>query len=238
MIAYKRVLLKLSGEALSGGTGFGIDHDTVDDVCAKIKEIIDLGVQVSIVCGGGNFWRGAKNGHKMDRVQADYMGMLATVMNGLCLQDALDQIGIGSSLETPIEMTEIAEPFVKRKALKHLNKGRVVIFACGTGHPYFSTDTCAALRAVETESDIILCGKTIDAVYSADPKTDPNAVRYEHISFQDVLEKNLKVMDATAIALCRDNNMPIRVFAMADTENIVRLIKGEQLGTLVDGQEG
>ena len=152
------------------------------------------------------------------------------------LQDALDQIGIESSLETPIEMTDIAEPFVKRKALKHLNKGRAVIFACGTGHPYFSTDTCAALRAVETESDIILCGKTIDAVYSADPKQDPNAIRYEHISFQDVLEKNLKVMDATAIALCRDNNMPIRVFAMADTENIVRLIKGEKLGTLVDAE--
>ena len=236
MIAYKRVLLKISGEALAGDEHHGINNDVVGAICEKVKEIVNMGVQVSIVVGGGNFWRGAKNGQKMDRTTADYMGMLATAINGLALQDALEQRGIFTRLQTAIEMREIAEPFIKRKALKHLEKGRVVIYACGTGNPYFSTDTAAALRAAETESEIILLAKTIDAVYSADPKEDPNAVKYDHISYQEVLEKNLKVMDSTATALCKDNNIPLQVFAISDPDNIVRIICGENVGTRVDNQ--
>ena len=234
MIAYKRVLLKISGEALAGDEHHGINNDIVGDICEKVKEIVNMGFQVSIVVGGGNFWRGAKNGQKMERTTADYMGMLATAINGLALQDALEQRGIYTRLQTAIEMREIAEPFIKRKALKHLERGRVVIFACGTGNPYFSTDTAAALRAAETESEIILLAKTIDAVYSADPKVDPNAVKYDHITYQEVLEKNLKVMDSTATALCKDNNIPLQVFAISDPENIVRIICGENIGTRVD----
>lgn len=234
MIAYKRVLLKLSGEALSGNEGHGIDPDVVGAICDKVKEVVDMGVQVSIVVGGGNFWRGLKNGKKMnDRSTADYMGMLATAMNGLALQDALESRGIYTRLQTAIEMREIAEPFIKRKAAKHLERGRVVIFACGTGHPFFSTDTAAALRAAETESEVILLAKTIDGVYSADPKLDPTAVKYDKISYKDVLEQDLKVMDSTATALCKDNNIPILVFAIDDPENIVRAINGEKIGTVV-----
>ena len=234
MIAYKRILLKLSGEALSGEAGHGIDPDVISGICDKIKEIVEMGVQVSIVVGGGNFWRGLKNGKKMnDRSTADYMGMLATVMNGLALQDALEERGIYTRVQTSIEMREIAEPFIKRKATKHLEKGRVVIFSCGTGHPYFSTDTAAALRAAETESEVILLGKTIDGVYSADPKLDSSAVKYDSISYKEVLAQDLKVMDSTATALCKDNNIPLRVFAISDPENIVRIIKGENIGTIV-----
>lgn len=233
MIAYKRVLLKLSGEALAGKEGHGIDPDVVGKICDKVKEIVQMGVQVSIVVGGGNFWRGARNGHKMDRVAADYMGMLATAMNGLALQDSLEARGIYTRLQTAIEMREIAEPYIKRKAAKHLDRGRVVIFACGTGHPYFSTDTAAALRAAETESEVILLAKTIDGVYSADPKIDKNAKKYDKISYKDVLAQDLKVMDSTATALCKDNNIPLQVFAISDPENIVRVIKGEKIGTLV-----
>jgi uridylate kinase len=233
MIAYKRVLLKLSGEALSGNEGHGIDPDVVGNICDKIKEIVEMGVQVSIVVGGGNFWRGARTGHKMDRATADYMGMLATAMNGLALQDALEARGIYTRLQTAIEMREIAEPYIKRKAAKHLEKGRVVIFSCGTGHPYFSTDTAAALRAAETESEVILLAKTIDGVYSADPKIDKTAVKYDEISYKDVLAQDLKVMDSTATALCKDNKIPLLVFAISDPENIVRAIKGEKIGTIV-----
>ena len=234
MVAYKRVLLKLSGEALSGKEGHGIDADVVGAICDKVKEIVDMGVQVSIVVGGGNFWRGLKNGKKMnDRATADYMGMLATAMNGLALQDALEARGIYTRLQTAIEMREIAEPYIKRKAAKHLERGRVVIFACGTGHPFFSTDTAAALRAAETESEVILLAKTIDGVYSADPKIDPTAVKYDKISYKDVLDQDLKVMDSTATALCKDNNIPLLVFAISDPENIVRAIKGEVVGTVV-----
>ena len=233
MIAYKRVLLKLSGEALAGKEGHGIDSDVVGNICDKVKEIVQMGVQVSIVVGGGNFWRGTRNGHKMDRVVADYMGMLATVMNGLALQDSLESKGIYTRLQTAIEMREIAEPYIKRKAAKHLEKGRVVIFACGTGHPYFSTDTTAALRAAETESEVILLAKTIDGVYSADPKIDKNATKYDKISYKEVLAQDLKVMDSTATALCKDNNIPLLVFAISDPENIVRAIKGEKVGTIV-----
>ena len=234
MVAYKRILLKLSGEALSGKEGHGIDPEVVGAICDKVKEVVDMGVQVSIVVGGGNFWRGLKNGKKMnDRSTADYMGMLATAMNGLALQDALESRGIYTRLQTAIEMREIAEPFIKRKAAKHLERGRVVIFACGTGHPFFSTDTAAALRAAETESEVILLAKTIDGVYSADPKLDPTAVKYDKISYKDVLDQDLKVMDSTATALCKDNNIPLLVFAISDPENIVRAVKGEKIGTIV-----
>ncbi len=233
MVAYKRVLLKLSGEALAGKEGHGIDPDVVGAISDKVKEVVEMGVQVSIVVGGGNFWRGAKNGHKMDRASADYMGMLATAMNGLALQDALEARGMYTRLQTAIEMREIAEPYIKRKATKHLEKGRVVIFACGTGHPFFSTDTGAALRAAETESEVILLAKTIDGVYSADPKLDKTAVKYDKITYQEVLEKDLKVMDSTATALCKDNNIPLLVFAIDEPENIVKAVKGENIGTIV-----
>lgn len=233
MLAYKRVLLKLSGEALSGEEGHGINPDIINNICDKVKEIVQMGVEVSIVVGGGNFWRGPRNGKKMDRATADYMGMLATAMNALALQDALESKGIQTRVQTAIEMREIAEPYIKRKAQKHLQRGRVVIFACGTGHPYFSTDTAAALRAVETESEVILLAKTIDGVYSADPKIDKSAVKYDQISYIDILNKDLKVMDSTATSLCRDNNMPLLVFAISDPENIVRAINGENVGTIV-----
>ena len=229
---YKRVLLKLSGEALAGSKGNGIDAKTVGEICDKIKEIVDLGVKVGIVVGGGNFWRG-RNGHQMERTTADYMGMLATAMNGLALQDALEARGVYSRVQTSKEMREIAEPFIQRKAMKHLEKGRVVIFACGTGHPYFTTDTAAALRATEMNAEVILLGKSIDAVYSADPKLDPNATKFEEISYIDVLNKDLKVMDSTATAMCRDNNIPLLVFGIADPQNIVRAVKGEKIGTIV-----
>ena len=231
-LKYKRVLLKLSGEALAGKQKTGVDVETVGKICDKIKEIVEMGVQVAIVVGGGNFWRG-RNGHQMERTTADYMGMLATAMNGLALQDALESRGVYTRVQTAIEMREIAEPYIKRKAIKHLEKGRVVIFACGTGNPYFTTDTAAALRAAETEADVILLGKAIDAVYSADPKLDPTAERYDEITYLDVLNKDLKVMDSTATALCRDNNIPLLVFGIADPENIVRAVKGEKIGTVV-----
>ena len=231
-LKYKRVLLKLSGEALAGSKGNGVDAKTVGEICDKIKEIVDLGVKVGIVVGGGNFWRG-RNGHQMERTTADYMGMLATAMNGLALQDALEARGVYSRVQTSIEMREIAEPFIQRKAMKHLEKGRVVIFACGTGHPYFTTDTAAALRATEMNAEVIRLGKSIDAVYSADPKLDPNATKFEEISYIDVLNKDLKVMDSTATAMCRDNNIPLLVFGIADPQNIVRAVKGEKIGTIV-----
>lgn len=231
-LKYKRVLLKLSGEALAGSKGNGVDAKTVGEICDKIKEIVDLGVKVGIVVGGGNFWRG-RNGHQMERTTADYMGMLATAMNGLALQDALEARGVYSRVQTSIEMREIAEPFIQRKAMKHLEKGRVVIFACGTGHPYFTTDTAAALRATEMNAEVILLGKSIDAVYSADPKLDPNATKFEEISYIDVLNKDLKVMDSTATAMCRDNNIPLLVFGIADPQNIVKAVKGEKIGTIV-----
>ena len=233
MLAYKRVLLKLSGEALAGAEKHGIDPDVVGAICDQVKTIVEMGVEVSIVVGGGNFWRGAKNGHKMERTTADYMGMLATAINGLALQDALEARGIFTRLQTAIEMREIAEPYIKRKAAKHLSKGRVVIFACGTGNPYFTTDTAAALRAAETESEVILLAKTIDGVYSADPKIDKTAVKYDEITYLDILNRDLKVMDSTATSLCKDNNIPLIVFGIDEPENMVKIIKGEKIGTIV-----
>ena len=232
-VKYKRVLLKLSGEALAGGQGTGIDIKTLGEICDKVKEVTDLGVQVSIVVGGGNFWRGRRNGEQMEKTTADYMGMLATTMNALALQDALEARGKYTRVQTAIEMREIAEPFIKRKAVKHLERGRIVIFACGTGNPYFTTDTAAALRAAETEAEVILLGKNIDGVYSADPRLDPTATKYDEISYAEVLSKDLKVMDSTATALCKDNNIPLQVFGIADPENIVRVVKGEKIGTIV-----
>lgn len=232
-LKYKRVLLKLSGEALAGNQKTGINPDVIGKICDQIKILVDMGVEVSIVVGGGNFWRG-RYGLNMERTTSDYMGMLATAMNGLALQDSLEARGLYTRLQTAIEMREIAEPYIKRKALKHLDRNRVVIFACGTGSPYFTTDTAAALRAAETEADVILLAKTIDGVYSADPKLDPTATKYDKISYLDVLNKDLKVMDSTATALCKDNNIPILVFAIAQPENMVKAVKGENVGTIVE----
>ncbi len=229
---YKRVLLKLSGEVMAGEQKQGVNAKVVDEICDKIKEVVDLGVEIAIVVGGGNFWRG-RDGHHMERNTADYMGMLATVMNALALQDALEAKGLYSRVQTALKIEEVAEPFIQRKAMKHLRKGRVVIFAAGLGHPYFTTDTAAVLRATEIDADIILLGKAIDAVYSADPKIDKNAQKFDKISYLDVLNKDLKVMDSTATALCKDNNIPLLVFGISDPENIVRAVKGEKIGTIV-----
>ena len=231
-IKYKRILLKLSGEALAGENKTGISPEVLDDITAQVKDLRDLGVEVAIVVGGGNFWRG-KNGHNMERTTSDYMGMLATTINALALQDALEAKGMFTRVQTAIEMREIAEPYIKRKAAKHLEKGRIVIFAAGTGNPFFTTDTCAALRAAEIDAEVILVAKTIDGVYSADPKEDPNAVKYDEISYLDILNKNLKVMDSTSISLCKDNNIPLIIFAMSEEGNMVRAVKGEKVGTLV-----
>lgn len=231
-VKYKRVLLKLSGEALAGDKKTGVYADVIGSICDQIKNVVDLGVEVGIVVGGGNFWRG-KYGHEMERTTSDYMGMLATTMNALALQDALEARGLKTRVQTAIEMRQIAEPYIRRKAVKHLERGRIVIFACGTGNPYFSTDTGAALRAAEINAEIILLAKTIDGVYSADPKIDPNAVKYDEISYTDILTKDLKVMDSTATALCRDNQIPLMVFEIAKPENMVKIVKGEKIGTIV-----
>ena len=231
-VKYKRVLLKLSGEALAGEAGRGIDVETIGKICDEVKNIVDLGVEVAIVVGGGNFWRG-KYGHQMERTTSDYMGMLATTMNALALQDAIESRGVYTRVQTAIEMRQIAEPFIKRKATRHLEKGRVVIFACGVGSPYFSTDTGAALRAAEINADVILFAKTIDGVYSADPKLDKTAVKYDEITYLDILNKDLKVMDSTAASLCKDNHIPIVVFGLDKPENIVKIIKGERIGTII-----
>lgn len=231
-IKYKRVLLKLSGEAIGGPEGKGVNAQTLGKICDQIKNIIDLGVQVAIVVGGGNFWRG-RYGHQMERTTSDYMGMLATTMNGLALQDSLEARGLTTRLQTAIEMRQIAEPYIRRKATKHLEKGRIVIFACGTGNPFFTTDTAAALRSAEIEADVILLAKTIDAVYSEDPKVDPNAQRYDEITYLDILNKDLKVMDATAVSLCKDNQIPLIVFGIDEPENIVKIVKGEKIGTYI-----
>lgn len=231
-VAYKRVLLKISGEALAGEQKHGIDVETLGKICDKVKEIVGMGVEVAIVVGGGNFWRG-RYGHQMEKTTSDYMGMLATTINGLALQDALKSKGLKATVQTMIDMIKIAEPYTKRNAMKRLNDGEVLIFTCGTGSPFFTTDTGAALKAAEIEADAILLAKTCDGVYSADPKLDPNAVKYDEITYLDVLNQQLKVMDTTATSLCMDNNIPLVVFGIDDPENIVRIIKGEKIGTLV-----
>ena len=228
---YKRVLLKLSGEALAGDEKKGINFDTVGEICDQVKELTEMGTEVAIVVGGGNFWRGAKV--EMDRTTSDYMGMLATAMNGLALQSVLEEKGLDTRLQTAIEMRQMAEPYIKRRAVRHLQKGRVVIFGCGTGNPYFTTDTAAVLRAAEIGAEVILVGKTIDGVYSADPKNDANAVKFDEISYDEILKQDLKVMDGASIALCRDNNIKLIVFELAKPENIIKAVKGEKIGTLV-----
>jgi len=231
---YKRVLLKLSGEALAGNKSFGLDFDVIRSVCKVIKECVQLGVQVGIVIGGGNFWRGVKDGGgKMERTRADHMGMMATVMNCLAVADVLEQMEVPVRVQTAVEMRSIAEPYIRLKADKHLNNGRVVIFGCGTGSPYFSTDTAAVLRAAEINADVILLAKNVDGVYSADPKKDPDAVKFDSISYDDVLARHLAVMDTTATSLSMDNNIPVILFALKDPENIKRVILGEKIGTVV-----
>ena len=229
---YKRILLKLSGEALAGERGFGIDAPTLGKVCDSIKKVADMGVEIAIVIGGGNFWRGRK-AEDMERTTADYMGMLATIMNGQALQDALEYRGLDTRLQTSIEMRQIAELYIRRKAVRHLEKRRVVIFAGGTGNPFFSTDTCAALSATEINAEIILFGKTIDGVYDSDPKENPNAKKYDEISYTEILKNNLKVMDSTAASLCRDNHVETMIFALSDPENIIKAVCGEHIGTFV-----
>ena len=233
-LKYKRILLKVSGEALAGEAHRGLDFDVIGSVCDVIKRCVEIGVQVGIVVGGGNIWRGLKDGgDRMERTRADHMGMLATVINSLALADSLEQRGVPVRVQTAIEMNRIAEPYIRSKAIRHLEKGRVVIFGCGTGNPFFSTDTGAALRAVEIGADAILLAKNIDGVYSADPAKDPEAVKYDEISYDDVLKAHLMVMDTTATSLSMDNHMPIVVFALKDPENILRVIKGEEVGTIV-----
>ena len=229
---YKRVLLKLSGEALAGEQKTGVNVEVVGKICDKIKEVTEMGVEVGIVVGGGNFWRG-RNGHQMERATADYMGMLATAMNGLALQDALEARGVNSRVQTAIEMREIAEPFIQRKADKHLNRGRVVIFACGTGHPYFSTDTATVLRAIEIEADGIYLAKAIDGVYDSDPKTNPAAKKYDELSIEEVVEKKLAVVDLTASIMCLENKMPMYVFGLNEENSIVNALTGKFNGTKV-----
>ncbi len=232
-LKYKRVLLKISGEAMAGEKGFGLDTDIIDRIAEKVKDAVDMGAEVAIVVGGGNFWRG-RSGGNMDRTRADHMGMLATVINSLALLDSLEQQGLDARVQTAIEMRQIAEPYIRNRATRHLEKGRVVIFGCGTGNPFFSTDTGAALRAAEIDADCILLAKKVDAVYDSDPNINPNAKKYDHIKYSEVLAQNLKVMDSTATALCMDNNIPIIVFGLDDPENIKRALKGEAIGTLVD----
>jgi len=231
-IQYKRVLLKISGEALAGEKGFGLCEKTLDKVAKSIKTIVDKGAEVCIVVGGGNIWRG-RTGENMDRTRADHMGMLATAINALALCSTLESLGVETRVQTSIEMRQIAELYIRNKAIRHLEKGRVVIFGCGTGNPFMSTDTTAALRAVETDAEIILFGKKVDAVYDSDPNVNPDAKKFDSLTYTDILSMNLGVMDSTAASMCRDNNMPILVFGLDDPDNIVRAIEGENIGTFV-----
>ena len=229
---YKRVLLKISGEALAGSDHFGINEAMTQKVAKEVKQIHDLGVEVAIVVGGGNFWRG-RTSKDMDRATADYMGMLATVMNSLALQDAFLALGVPAKVQTAIEMKEIAEPYARRRALSHLEHGDIVIFGAGTGSPFFSTDTAAALRAAEIDADVILLAKNVDGVYDSDPATNPNAVRFDELTHMEVVENDLKVMDLTAATLCKDNHIIIHVFAIAEEGNVVKAIAGEKIGTII-----
>ena len=228
---YKRVLLKISGEALAGEKGFGINNEIVNEIATAIKQIHEVGVEVTVVVGGGNFWRG-RTSEGMDRTTADYIGMLATVMNSLALQDSLENMDVQTRVQTAIEMKQMAEPYIRRKAVRHLEKNRVVIFGSGTGNPYFSTDTAAALRAAEMEAEVILLAKNVDAVYDKDPKVHADAVKFDELTYLEVLQKELIVMDSTATSLCMDNGIPIKVFELS-TENIIKAVMGEKIGTIV-----
>ncbi len=234
-IAYKRILLKLSGEVLAGPAGKGIDDETVIKICKSVKKVADMGVDIGIVVGGGNFWRGRTSEH-MDRTRADHIGMLATAMNSLALCDALEQLGADVRVQTAIEMRQIAEPYIRNRAIRHFEKGRIVIFGCGTGSPFFSTDTAAALRSVEINADALLKATNVDGVYDKDPNKFDDAVKFDTVSFQEVITRDLKVMDSTAFSLCKDNDMPIIVFNLEDPENIGRVVSGENIGTTVKNQ--
>ena len=234
MANYKRILLKLSGEALMGEQKFGIDTNVVLQYAEEIKTIVDQGAEVAIVIGGGNIYRGIEASRTgIDRVQGDYMGMLATVINSMALQSGIEKLGVSTRLLTALEIRQVAEPFIKRRAVRHLEKGRVVIFGAGTGNPYFTTDTAAALRATEIEADVILKGTRVDGIYDSDPEKNPNAVRYEQVTFQEAISKKLNVMDMTAFTLCQENNIPIMVFDMNRKGNLQRIVEGEKVGTLV-----
>lgn len=234
---YKRILLKLSGEALAGQQGYGIDPDIIRGIAEEIREVVDLGLEIAIVIGGGNIFRGVSAASVgMDRASADYMGMLATVMNSLALQDALEKAGVNTRVQSAIEMQAIAEPYIRRRAVRHLEKGRVVIFGAGTGNPFFTTDTAASLRAVEIGAEILIKATKVDGVYSADPNKDKNAVKYDQLTYLDVLKQGLQVMDSTATSLCMDNDLPILVFDLTSSGNIKRVVCGEQIGTLVKGE--
>lgn len=236
MPQYKRILLKLSGEVLAGGQKLGLDFDTVNSICSAIKEVVQMGVQVAIVVGGGNFFRG-RTGGNMDHTRADHMGMLATVMNSLALADGLEQQGVPVRVQTAITMQQIAEPYIRNKAVRHLEKGRVVIFGCGTGNPFFTTDTAAALRAAEIDADIMFKASNVDGIYDKDPHKYPDAKKYDYLSFTDILAHDLRVMDGTAASLCRDNKLPILVFNLEDPANIVKAVQGENIGTIVKEDE-
>lgn len=235
---YRRIVLKLSGEALSGDRGYGIDPKVIQSIAKQVKEIAELGVEIALVVGAGNIWRGKAGSEMgMDRANADYMGMLATIMNSLALQDSLENLGIPTRVQTSIEMRQVAEPYIRRKAIRHLEKKRVVIFAAGTGNPYFSTDTTAALRAAEIEADVILMAKNnVDGVYNADPKLDENATKYQELSYLDVLNEGLGVMDSTASSLCMDNDIALLVFSIAEEGNIKKAVLGEKIGTIIRGK--
>ena len=229
---YQRIILKISGEALAGENKFGLNEEVLSRIAKEVKEVRALGVQIAVVVGGGNFWRG-RTSKSMDRATADYMGMLATVINAMALQDAFEAVGIPTRVQTAIEMKEVAEPYIRRRAMNQLEKNQVVIFGAGTGNPFFSTDTTAALRAAEIEADVILLAKKVDAVYSDDPEKNPNATKYDTLTHQEVLEKGLGVMDSTAASLCKDNNIPVHVFGLAQEGNILKAVKGAKIGTII-----
>ncbi|HTG81127.1 MAG TPA: UMP kinase [Geobacteraceae bacterium] len=234
---YKRVLLKLSGEALAGDQGYGIDPRTITTIANEVKEVVACGVELALVIGGGNIFRGlAASSKGMDRASADYMGMLATMINSLAMQDALEKIGVDTRVQSAIAMQEVAEPYIRRRAIRHLEKGRVVIFGAGTGNPYFTTDTAASLRAMEIGAEAILKGTKVDGVYSADPKKDPAAVKFPRLTYIEVLKKGLQVMDATATSLCMDNSLPIIVFDVTTDGNVKKVVYGEEIGTIVKGE--
>ncbi len=229
---YKRVLIKLSGEALSGATGTGLNFEVLEGIAAQIKAVHEMGVEIGMVIGGGNFWRGRQGGG-MDRTTADHMGMLATVINSLAMQDVLEQADVDTRVQTALTITEVAEPYIMRRAIRHLSKGRVVIFGCGTGNPYFTTDTAAALRAAEIEADAILLAKNIDGIYDSDPKTNKNAVKFDTISYLDFIGRGLTAMDTTAVSLCKDNNIPIVAFGLSEKDSIINAVKGKTNGTTI-----
>lgn len=233
---YRRIMLKISGEALAGSKSSGIEQDTINNISGKIAEAYKMGVEIAIVVGGGNFWRG-RSGKGMDRTTADHMGMLATVINALALQDSLESRNVPTRVQTAIEMRQIAEPYIRRRAVRHLEKKRIVIFACGTGNPYFSTDTTAALRAAEIDAEVILLAKKVDGVYDSDPSTNPQAKKFDRLTYIDILNRGLGVMDSTATSLCMDNNIPIIVFGLENPDNIIKVITGQEIGTKV-GSDG